>query len=241
MFRAPGSRPWPGVLDWGGDWVADAARELADLGFVLRDGQRPSVRPGPRLLVAFRDHPALTHFDPDEATYWAASDGHGRAAVLDRHTPLPVDRPYAWGRITVTDRIPVSNQFLSFGGRLAVEAVDDALTIAAFVSPAPIGRWAGHSQGVDAITAEMGAFFGRLMVPVDFQPGAEERILGADPETLYATFLLETGRRLGPRSPLRTTDPAFAAYVDRERARLQRDAPAVWRAAVELQAWLELS
>ena len=47
--------PWPGMLDWGGDWLEDTASELAHLGFELRDGSHAGSQPGPRLLVALRD------------------------------------------------------------------------------------------------------------------------------------------------------------------------------------------
>ena len=68
-------------------------------------------------------------------------------------------------------------------------ALDETTTITRFRSPAPIERWSGHSQGLDLLTEEIGAFFGRLMVPVDFQPGAEGRLVSATPLALYAAFL----------------------------------------------------
>ena len=68
MTTAPAARPWPGALDWGGNWLGDATEELKHLGFVLRDGMRTGSVPGPRLLVALRDRPTLEHFDPEEVT-----------------------------------------------------------------------------------------------------------------------------------------------------------------------------
>jgi hypothetical protein len=59
------SRSWPGAVEWGGDWMADTAADLARLGFELRDGSLPGNAPGPRLLVALRDVPTLEHFDPE--------------------------------------------------------------------------------------------------------------------------------------------------------------------------------
>jgi hypothetical protein len=236
---AGGPGPWPGAIEWGSDWLAETAGGLAHLGFELRDGTRTGSLPGPRLLVAFRDTPTLEHFDPEEATFWEAHDGRGRLATLDRHGG-PARRAFSWGRIRVSDRIPVSNEFLGFGGTLLTGEPDQHTLLAAFVSRAPIVRWAGHSQGVDPLTDEIGAFFARLMVPIDYQEGAEARIAAAPPEALYAMFLAHTLRRLRPGSPLRAADPAFARLMDHERGRLAHDAPAHWRAGTELLDWLEL-
>jgi hypothetical protein len=87
---------------------------------------------------------------------------------------------------------------------------------------------------------EIGSFFARLMVPIDFQEGAESRIDAADPEALYAAFLLHSANRLRPGSPLRDQHPAFAASVDHERHRLERNAPAVWAAGTVLLDELEM-
>ena len=238
VARTPG--PWPGSLEWGGDWLADTATGLAHLGFELRDGTRTGTLPGPRLLVAFRDVPTLEHFDPEEATFWEVHDGRGRLATLDRRGGEPGSRPFSWGRIRVSDRVPVSNEFLGFGGTLLTGSPDQRTLLAAFVSRAPIVRWAGHSQGVDPLTDGLGAFFARLMVPIDYQEDAEARIAALDPEALYAAFLAHTARRLRPGSPLRAADPAFASLIDHERGRLTHDAPAHWRDGEALVDWLEL-
>jgi hypothetical protein len=240
VTTAPVPRPGPGAVDWGGDWLVDAAGELAHLGFVLRDGSYPGSVPGPRLLVAFRDHPTLEHFDPEEATFWEPHAGRGRLASVDARTPLPLNRPFSWGRIQVTDRIPVSNEFLSFGGTLLGGVRDEHEVIVAFASRAPIVRWAGHSQGLDPFVDEIGSFFARLMVPVDFQPDAEARIAAADPEALYAAFLEHAARRLRPGSPLREADPALAADVDHESHRLASGVPTAWRGGEALLDWLQL-
>ncbi len=234
------ARPWPGDLEWGGDWLIEAAGELTRLGFVLRDGLLLGTTPGPRLLLALRDAPTLEHFDPEEATFWEARDGRGRLTFVDRETPLPVARRYAWGRIQVTDRIPVSNQFLGFGGTLLADARDEHQTLVAFCSRAPIVRWAGHSQGVDPLADEIGSFFARLMVPIDFQEGAEARIAETDPEALYAAFLHHSAARLRMGGLLRETFPELARFVDHERRRMVNDAPAAWREAEALLGWLEL-
>jgi hypothetical protein len=231
---------WPGALDWGGDWMADTATDLAHLGFELRDGLLPGTSPGPRLLVALRDNPTLEHFDPEEATFWEVHLGRGRLATLDRRTPMPHKQPFSWGRIQIADRIPVTNQFLTFGGTLLADAADDHRTYAAFVSRAPIVRWAGHSQAVDPLTDEIGAFFGRLMVPIDFQPEAEATIAEADAEALYAVFLRDATQRYRAGGHLRDEYPEIARRLDREARRLEHDNPTAWRAGAELLGSLQL-
>lgn len=233
-------RAWPGALDWGGDWLAETARELSHLGFVLREGSLPGVLPGPRLLVAFHDRPTLQHFDPEVVTYWEAAEGRGQVAMLDRAAWLPQSRSWSWGPIRVTDRVPVTNQFLGFGGTLLVDAIDGTTTYAAFTSRAPIVRWAGHSQGLDPLVDEMGAFFARLMVPVDYQEGAEERIAAADPEAVYGVFLAHSVRRLRSSRRLRDADPRTAGWLEHEAHRLAEEAPRQWAEGLELLDWLEL-
>ncbi len=233
-------RPWPGAVEWGGDWMADTAADLARLGFELRDGLLPGTAPGPRLLVALRDEPTLEHFDPEEVTYWDVHLGHGQLVTLTRRTMMPRTLPFSWGRIQVADRIPETNQFLTFGGTLLADAPDEHRTFAAFVSRAPIVRWAGHSQGVDPLVDEIGAFFARLMVPIDFQPEAETHIAQADPETLYAVFLHDAAHRFRPGGHLRDEYPDVAARLSREAHRVAHDNPMAWRAGAALLASLEL-
>jgi hypothetical protein len=225
---------------WIGDWLAEASADLAKLGFELRDGSSPGTRPGPRLLVALRDTPTLQHFDPEEVTFWEVHLGKGRIATLNRRTPAPFTQPFSWGRIQIADRIPVTNQFLTFGGTLLYDAADGQQAFAAFVSKAPIVRWAGHSQGVDPLVDEVGAFFARLMVPIDFQPEAEAHIAQADPETLYAVFLADVGWRFRVGGHLRDEYPDLAAKLDHEARRLEHDNPAAWRAGADLLASLQL-
>jgi hypothetical protein len=196
--------------------------------------------PGPRLLVALRAAPTLDHFDPEQVTFWEARGGRGRLATLDRGGPVPSSRSWSWGPIRVTDRVPVSNQFLGFGGTLLVDAPDGRTSYAAFTSRAPIVRWAGHSQGVDSLVDEIGAFFARLMVPVDYQEGAEERVAGTDPEALYAVFPQHSIGRLHRSRQLRDADQRTAGWLEHEGFRLAHDAPVHWAEGQELLAWLDL-
>jgi hypothetical protein len=239
MALQPSSRPWPGSAVWGEDWLTQTRQDLAHLGFELLDGSLPGTRPGPRLLIGFRDHPTLEHFDPEEVTFWEARGGRGRLATLTLRSEVPASRPWSWGPIQVTDRIPVSNQFLGFGGTLLVDALDGGTVYAAFTSPAPIVRWAGHSQGVDPLVDEIGAFFARLMIPIDYQDGAETRVAEASPEALYAVFLAHSLERIRSSRRLADADPEVAGWVRHEASRLAHDAPAHWREGEELLAFLD--
>ncbi len=234
------ARPWPGAVEWGGDWLAEAAADLAHLGFELRDGSLPGTRPGPRLLVALRDVPTLEHFDPEEVTFWEAHLGRGRLASLDRRRPTPYSQPFSWGRVQVVDRIPVTNQFLTFGGTLLVDALDDRQIFAAFVSKAPIVRWAGHSQGVDPLVDEIGAFFARLMVPIDYEGGAEAIVGQADPRALYAAFVQDAWRRFAATPTESDAEPELATWARREGHHLEATDPEAVRAGRELRIRLGL-
>ena len=100
------------------DWAVDAARRLAVLGFVDVHGSAPEAPGGPRLLVALRSVPDPAHFDPETIGYWAFDGLRGRPASFNRADQRPAEREVSWGRLHVADRIPVANEFLSFGGRL---------------------------------------------------------------------------------------------------------------------------
>ena len=126
-----------------------------------------------------------------------AVSGQGRLIQLTRATLAPLERSFSWGTIRAIDRLEVFNSFLTFGGRVRLAAVDASTTIAAFDSPAPIVRWSGHSQSVDALTGEIGAFFARMMIPIDFMPGAEQRIADATPAR---ALRVDAGR---PAAPVR--------------------------------------
>src|SRR4249919_2667684 len=95
-----------------------AASLLANLGFIA-SSDLPD-RPGPAyLLVAFRPEPTLHHYDPELVEYWVTAGGRGAPRILSRDTRLPVDTEFSWGRIQIVDRLHVSNEYLTFGGRLA--------------------------------------------------------------------------------------------------------------------------
>jgi hypothetical protein len=230
-----------GVGGRAGDWVAEAGRLLANLGFTLYHASPDLPRGGADLLVALREVPALTHFDPELVEYWVAREGRGRPARLERSSRLPLTVEFEWGAIRIIDRLGVENQFLSFGGELRAQELERATAVVRFRSPAPIFRWAGHSQGVDPLTDEVGAFFGRLMVPVDFEPGAESRIAEAPPLVLYAACVADVRERFGHRRGGLAQEPEPARWARAEAARLERDAPEAWRAAPALRHALGLA
>lgn len=206
----------------------DAARRLERLGFLDVHADRPWEPGGARLLVALRAEPQLTHFDPEWVGYWHVVEGRGRLARLDRETHLPFEVPFSWGPIRVVDRLGVFNSFLGFGGRLGAEELDPDATIAIFTSKAPIARWTGHSQAPDPLSARIGAFFARLMVPIDFVPGYEAHLSAAAPLALYAAMLGEWHAELAGSAYVRESDPGSFGFVSRETNRIRVEDPAAW-------------
>ena len=218
--------PQTGALE---PWAAEAATRLADLGFLLVDGDYAGAVGRPRLLVALRDRPTLRHFDPEAISYWWFDRDHGKLNWLDRTRRMPVERPISWGRVQVVDRIPVSNQFLTFGGTLRAQVVDPTTIVCSVSSPAPILRWSGHSQGIDLLTDEVGAFMARLRIPIDYVEGAEARVAKVCPLALYAAMLAESLPRLRHSRSLRRVQHGYTRFAESEYTRLTRDAPDDWR------------
>ena len=176
-------------------WPAAAAALLANLGFRLVHGTDDTWH----LLIALRDRPTFGHFDPELVRYYAPADDAGAAVVsIDRRvlgemeTPLARGVPPAlWGHVHVVDRIPVENRFLTFGGAVRLAEVSPSEAVIDLRSVAPIVRWGGHSQGTDELAEAIGAFFGRLIVPINFVPGAAARIDALPPAVLYRAFLAD--------------------------------------------------
>jgi len=206
----------------------DPASRIAELGF-LANPDLPD-RPGPAyLLVALRAAPTLRHYDPETIEYWVTREGRGRRRELTRSTPMPLTEDFSWGMIRIEDRLRVTNEYLTFGGRLDAGIVDDAV-VAAFTSPAPLLRRGGHSQGWDAGADLVGAYFGRLMIAVAYRPGFEAAIAGATPIARYAAFVRDcTDRRR--RAPILDRDDRLSTLIRAEAARLRREWPTEWAAA----------
>lgn len=185
-------------LDGPDSWPDAAASLLASLGFRLI-GRHPAERDTWHLLVALRDHPSLEHFDPELVSYYAPAAAGAELVSFDRREAgapgLRSERRALWGHVHVVDRVPVENRFLTFGGNLRIAALDPGLAVIDLSSPAPIVRWGGHSQGTDELAEAIGAFFARLVVRVDFVPGAALRIDALPPGVLYRAFLADGLRR----------------------------------------------
>lgn len=220
-------------------WLEHAARLLAGLGFQLVEPDRTNGDETSHLLVALRPEPTLKHFDPESIDYWITEGARGRAARLDRETRLPLVCGFSWGRIALTDRLGVRNEFLSFGGALKAQVNPDATVLVDFGSHAPILRWSGHSQGTDPLAAEVGAFIGRLKVPIDFVPGAEALLAKAAPEALYCAFIQSVRERLARARGLRDSNRWLADWSSREGQRIEAAAAESWKAATELRRQLE--
>jgi hypothetical protein len=211
---------------------AHAAVLLTDLGF-LASSDLPD-RPGPAyLLVAMRPRPTLRHYDPESIHYWTTVGGRGCRRVLTREAMGPADTEFSWGLIRIVDRLKVSNEYLTFGGHLTVGPVGDA-TVAVFASPAPLLRRGGHSQGWDHGAPSVGAFFGRLLVAVDFVPGFETRLAQASAVARFAAFVANLLGRYRASPDLRAGHPELAALIEAEERTLHRDHAGAWSEGLAL-------
>jgi hypothetical protein len=218
---------------------ASGAPLLADLGF-LASPDLPD-RPGPAyLLVALREAPTLRHYDPEAVEYWVSEHDRGVRRTLTHETHLPIEGDFSWGLIRIVDRLHVTNEYLTFGGRLTADAVD-GVVVAVFTSPVPLLRRGGHTQGWDRGADNLGAYFARWMVPVDFAPGFESRVARASPTARYAAFVADAMARCRASSGLRAGQPELWWLLDAEERRLRKDHPGEWAAgdALGRQAGVE--
>lgn len=222
-------RPLPTDFD-----PASAGPLMSDLGF-LASPDLPD-RPGPAyLLVAMREAPTLRHYDPETVEYWVTEGGRGVRRTLTRETHLPLETEFSWGLIRIVDRLHVTNEYLTFGGRLSAASVD-GVVLAVFTSPAPLLRRGGHSQGWDRGADHLGAFFARFLRAVDYSPGFEARAAKADPITRYAAFLADAMARYRASSALRLEQPDVWTLLMAEERRLQANHPDEWAAGEALRS-----
>jgi hypothetical protein len=219
-------------------WVARSAWLLENLGFTLDHEATDLPRGGADLHVGLRDRPTLRHFDPEVIAYWVDRGGRGRHAYLDRESFIPRRERFQWGDVRIADRLGETNRFLVFGGEVTAAPVNETFVAVRFRSAAPILRAGGHSQGVDALEPEVGAFFGRIMIPVDFTGGAEQMLTTIEPAGLYVAFVVDTERRLG--GGRRGVDSPLLGQLRHEATRLRTDAPDAWAAATDLLRSLDL-
>ncbi len=222
-------------------WYEQALPLMAGYGFLVLRGDRAGAQQQSLLLVVLRDQPTLHHFDPEGIDYWVTDQGRGRRARLDRQTTVGDRATHAWGTIQLTDRLGVRNEFLTFGGSVRTRVTADGSLLVEFVSPAPILRLAGHSQGFDPLSPDVGSFFGRLKIPIDFVPGAETRIASMPPRVLYTAFVQDLRARYGGSEALRDAHADVAAWARRESSRLEADAPDDWQAALNLRRELGIA
>jgi len=214
------------------DPVAGAAR-LANLGFLANSGV-PHRPDGAYLLTALRATPSLHHYDPELVEYWATAEGRGQAQRLTRASRLPYHGEFSWGPIRIVDRLGVANEYLAFGGALVADEVD-GLVVAVFTSPAPLLKSGGHSQDWDVGAASVGAFFGRLLLKVDIEPGFERRLALVTPLARYAAFVADETARYESSAGLRAGSGDVWAWLEAERRWLRATSPADWSAAEELR------
>jgi hypothetical protein len=214
--------------------LESAADALPDWGFLAEPGAPEGDGPG-YLLVALRKHPTLDHYDPEEVRFWVTNAGRGERFVLDRWTPMPLEREVSWGMIRIIDRVGASNEFLTFGGSVSAGR-SEGTTVAAFVSPAPLLRRGGHSQGWDPGAQTLGAHFGRLVAVAGQDRAFEGVAAHADPVTRYAAFIADQLERGRHSEMVRDADPQSWRMFLSEKERLTRTDPARWRAGQALLA-----
>ncbi len=203
-----------------------AARRLAGWGF-LADPDLPD-RPGPAsLIVALRRTPTFEHYDPEFVEFWASTSARGSRRDITRRSKMPLRTEFSWGEIRITDRLGVSNEYLAFGGRCVADVIDDTV-IVSFESSAPLLRRGGHSQGWDEGADAVGAFFGRLLVTVDYVPGFEAMLAEATPLARYAAFLRDATSRYRRAHLLTGMETPFAALARVEAERVRRSDPNAW-------------
>jgi hypothetical protein len=211
-----------------------AADAIPEWGFLAEPGAPRGIGPG-YLLVALRDQPTLAHFDPESVRFWMSRDGRGQPYRIDRWTPMPVQEEVSWGPITIVDRLRATNEFLTFGGAVSAGREDETV-VAVFVSPAPLLRRGGHSQGWDLGAQSLGGHFRRLVAVAGQDRGFEAAVARAAPLVRYAAFIADQVEHGRSSELLRESDPAAWRMFLAEAHRLEAAEPARWR---EGQALLE--
>lgn len=213
---------------------ARAAALVEDLGFVLVHAPDENGSPCSHLVVAFRETPAKTHFDPERMTFWRITPGDIERAELDRKRLPEQPVSASWGAVRIVDRLGVSNAFLTFGGVLRSFPGDPDPSIVIVDSAAPILRWHGHSQEVDPLALEVAVFFARLRLPVTTERATELRIAGIDPVALYAAFVADLRARYQAAPALDAIHPGTSEWLAHEARRLGQTAADRWNDGQEL-------
>ncbi len=209
-----------------------AAELLESWGFIAHPDLPDAVGEA-YLLAAIRDRPTLDHFDPERLEVWVTSGSHGRRLEIERGTPMPLDRSFSWGTVRILDRFGISNDYVTFGGHLAADVVD-GVTVCVLTSPAPLLRRGGHSQAADPTSDDLAAFFGRMMIAVDYVAGFEGVVASASPVARYAAFVADFLDRTSRSPDLRSTRLETWTLLRSEGERLRQTHPDDWQAGVEL-------
>lgn len=220
--------------------VADAAANVRHLGFLLVSPFPPGSEPS-RLMVALREPPTGEHFDPKLVRYWEIGQDHrGHPQELEADSRTPLTHRFAWGKIELVDRFGEVNEFVTLGGQLQVDRMANDEVVAVFTSSAPILRMGGHSQADDVVALELAAFFARVMVPIDFDRGAEAAVSAADPLSLYAAFVIFERERYTGHLLLRNEHPHESEILWEEAERVRTSHPDAWEAGRQLLEQLGL-
>lgn len=215
----------------------EAASVMGELGFLVVPGA-PGHDSTAYLLVAIREHPTLAHYDPESVLYWTHQGIHDGPASFDKSVMLPLDMPFSWGTVRVTDRLGVANEYLTFGGRLVAEHVDGA-RIAVFATPGPMIRRGGHSQGWDPGSAHLAAYFGRLRACLGRDPELDARVTDLSPLARYSAYLSGAISGFAEAPALSADRHAELRHLRSEAERIHRDHPDEWAAGQRLLAALD--
>ncbi|MET0772295.1 MAG: hypothetical protein ABWZ82_04365 [Candidatus Limnocylindrales bacterium] len=215
----------------------EAATVMGELGFLVVPGA-PGRDSTAYLLLAIRQRPTLAHFDPESVLYWTHLGIHDGPAAFDGSVPLPVDTPFSWGAIRVSDRLGVANEYLTFGGRLCGRSVDGT-RIAVFATPGPMIRRGGHSQGWDPGAAHLAAWFGRLRACLGRDVRLDARVTAMTPLARYSAYLAGAISGFAEAPALSADRHAELSHLRSEAERLHRDHHLDWTAGVGIVAALD--
>ena len=88
---------------------------------------------------------------------------------------------------------------------------------------------------------DLAAFFGRVLLAVDYLPGFEARIAAAQPLARYAAFIVDADARYHASEALCDEHPAFWSLIRVEEIRMRHDHPTEWAdgSALALAAGLD--
>jgi len=211
----------PGILT-----PQTAAAVMGDLGFLVVPGA-PGRDSTAYLIVAIRKGPTLAHYDPEAVLYWEPGGVHDVPACLDGTSQTPVERPFSWGPVHITDRLGVANEFLTFGGHLSAAQVDGT-RITVLATPGPMIRRGGHSQGWDPGSAHLAGWFARLRALLGRDPRLDAFVTGMSPLSRYSAYLAGALDGFAETPALSRDRHTELAHMRAEAARLRRDRPTDW-------------